>query len=102
MPFADHLGDNAYHLMVAVAPDGEARAPAARSLKEAGIQTSLHYPCIADFTAQGRHRSAAVARSRAFAARALTLPLFPTMTAAQVGDVASVLAAAAEGSLAQA
>lgn len=93
VPFADHPGRSAYHLMVAVAPGEDARNRAALALKEARIQTSLHYPCIPDFTAMARHRVAPVEHSREFASRALTLPLFPAMTAAQVEEVASVIAA---------
>jgi dTDP-4-amino-4,6-dideoxygalactose transaminase len=94
VPFAHTEGDSAYHLMVTLAPDGEQRARAARALKEAKIQTSLHYPCITDFTAFAPHGAAAVPKSRLFARRAITLPLYPGLTDAQVGEVVSVLAAA--------
>src|SRR5262249_32285894 len=82
-------------LMVAVAPDAETRGRVAARLKEAGIQTSLHYPCIPDFTALVRYRASEVGQSRAFAGRAVALPLFPTPSAAQVAAVTAVLAAAA-------
>ena len=83
--------------MVAVAPDGETRARAARSLKEAGIQTSLHYPCIADFTAH-RRPEAELPRSRSFSARALTLPLHPRLQDDVVDGICAVLSDAVRSS----
>jgi dTDP-4-amino-4,6-dideoxygalactose transaminase len=95
IPFADHTGESAYHLCVALAPDTEARERARAHLKDAGIQTSLHYPCVADFEVFHRFGRDTVDRSRAFASRVLTLPLFPTMTLDQVGQVCRELAIAA-------
>jgi dTDP-4-amino-4,6-dideoxygalactose transaminase len=81
--------------MVVVAPDEETRAGAAQALREARIQTSLHYPCVADFAAFGAFSAAALPHSRAYARRAVTLPLYPTMTEDQVEDVCAVLLRAA-------
>jgi dTDP-4-amino-4,6-dideoxygalactose transaminase len=94
VPFAGWAGDSAYHLMAAVAPDAEARSRTALALRQAGIQTSLHYPCAADFEAFAGHRRADLPRSRAFAARAVTLPLFPSLGGARVEEVCRVLAGA--------
>jgi dTDP-4-amino-4,6-dideoxygalactose transaminase len=91
VPFAAYGGDSAYHLMLAVAPDPDSRQEVAGALRSAGIQTSLHYPCIADFEAFARFRTADIEASRAFACRTITLPLFPTMTVEQVGAVTSNL-----------
>jgi len=61
-------------------------------LREAHIQSSLHYPCIPDFSA---FRDAACAdmlvKSREFTERAITLPLFPTMSADQVKQTVECL-----------
>jgi dTDP-4-amino-4,6-dideoxygalactose transaminase len=55
----------------------------------------VHYPCSPDFTAFQRFPAASLDRSREFAARAITLPLFPTMTIAQVDMVGRTLYAGA-------
>jgi dTDP-4-amino-4,6-dideoxygalactose transaminase len=80
--------------MVAVAPNEDARNATARALKAQGIQTSMHYPCVADFTAFSAFARLSMERSRSFAGRGITLPLFPTMTEAQVEEVCSALASA--------
>ena len=80
--------------MVAVAPDEAARGRAAEALRSQAIQSSLHYPCVADFTAFSRERKNRLILSRTFARRALTLPLYPTMTPAQVETVCGALRAA--------
>ncbi|MBA4062720.1 MAG: DegT/DnrJ/EryC1/StrS aminotransferase [Isosphaera sp.] len=95
LPFDGHAAGSAHHLMVAVAPDPDARARTAAALKEAGIQTSLHYPCVADFEAFRAVPAAGIDRSRAFATRVITLPLFPGLTEAQVEDVCRVVRAQA-------
>jgi dTDP-4-amino-4,6-dideoxygalactose transaminase len=95
MPFAHAPGESACHLSVVLAPDGGARARAVACLKEEAIQTSLHYPCIADFTAYRALAVQSVDRSRAFARRAVTLPLFPAMTFEQVDRVCGVIGALA-------
>lgn len=111
VPFADRGDESAHHLMVAVAPDAETRRETVEALNDSRIQTSLHYPCIADFAAfkervgagakDSASRSAVetlanedLSRSREFARRAITLPMFPTMTEAQVGEVCSVIVGA--------
>ena len=95
VPFAAHRGDSSYHLQAVVAPDPEVRRHAAAVLKAAQIQTSLHYPCVPDFTAFAGVQRTPVERSRDFSSRAITLPLFPTMTEAQVDTVCACLHQAA-------
>jgi dTDP-4-amino-4,6-dideoxygalactose transaminase len=99
IPFSHYSGDSAHHLMVVVAPDAHTRNDACERLLQAGIQTSRHYPCIADFQAFQRFGAVSLEESRAFAARVITLPLFPTMAPADVDHVAGALrsAAAAHG-----
>ena len=91
VPFSDCSGSSACHLMVAVAPDEPARARAVEALRKERIQTSLHYPCIPDFSAFARFRTAGLHKSRAFARRAITLPLYPGMTSEQVEEVCRVV-----------
>jgi dTDP-4-amino-4,6-dideoxygalactose transaminase len=89
VPFAHERGDSAYHLMVAVAADPPHRARLANALKDAAIQTSLHYPSIADFEAFRRLRTTNIEKTRAFSQRTITLPLFPTMEPSEVDEVCS-------------
>lgn len=96
VPFAAYTGDSAFHLMVVVAPDEKTRLRVTRVLREARIQTSLHYPCLADFTAFRRFRADGLANSRSFARRTITLPLFPGMTVSQVGEICSLIRVAAD------
>ncbi len=96
LPFDGAPGEPSGYLLVAVAPDPEARARAAQALREARIQSSLHYPCVSDFEAFRRWRSEEVPRTRRFCAGILTLPLFSTMTEEMVETVsATVIEAAA-------
>ncbi len=91
VPFADYAGSSAYHLMIVVAPNHETRELAARTLKEAGIQTSLHYPHIPNFSAFAGLQAGALKISPEFAQRVLTLPLFPGLAESQVAEICSLI-----------
>jgi dTDP-4-amino-4,6-dideoxygalactose transaminase len=94
VPFAHLEGEHAHHLEVVVAPDPDMRVQTVAALKAAGIQSSLHYPCVPDFWAFERFSGAGIARSRLFASRVITVPLFPGMTFDQVEQVCSVISQA--------
>ncbi|MFA6564719.1 MAG: DegT/DnrJ/EryC1/StrS family aminotransferase [Verrucomicrobiia bacterium] len=90
------FSSSACHLLPVVAPDADARWRCAEALKSAGIQTSLHYPFIPGFTAFACKESrGGLDKSIVFCQRIITLPLFPTMTEAQVQAVCEALIAAA-------
>ena len=100
IPFSEYGGDSAYHLMVAVAPNQEERTRVATLLREAQIQTSMHYPLVPAFAAFRDGRAPASAtpdavtdldQSIAFAQHALTLPLSSSMTVRQVEEVSAVM-----------
>jgi len=93
VPFDAYAGSSACHLMAAVAPDKAARSRVLTALRNARIQTSLHYPCIPDFTAFAPLRQDGLEHSRAFAARAITLPLYPGMSDTQVKAVCETMRA---------
>jgi dTDP-4-amino-4,6-dideoxygalactose transaminase len=80
MPFADSIDHSSGHLMVALAPTAEIRDRAVNCLRDARIQSSLHYPCIPDFSVFRNGHSDTVPQSRQFTKRAITLPLFPAMS----------------------
>jgi len=91
VPFDDAAGYGSYHLMVAVAPDEQVRGRVMKRLKEVGIQTSMHYPCLSDLKAFRRFAACDLRNSCSFSRRAITLPLYPTMTASQVEEVCSAI-----------
>ncbi len=92
IPFDPDPGASACHLMAIVAPNAEERQRVAASLSAARIQTSLHYPCVTGFSGFQAFAEHPVPRSRDFARRAITLPLYPTMTIEQVNEICSVIA----------
>ena len=96
VPFAGYSGDSARHLMSLVPADAALRARIVAALQSAGIQTSLHYPCIPGFAAFARFQDCPVPRSRAFAERIITLPLFARMSPEQVRTVCAVVRGAVE------
>jgi dTDP-4-amino-4,6-dideoxygalactose transaminase len=92
MPFSTSIEQSAAHLMVGIAPATGTRDQAVEQLREAGIQSSLHYPCIADFKAftNGTERQH-LPITREFVTRAVTLPLYPTMSVRNVDTVCQVV-----------
>lgn len=91
IPFADSIDHSSGHLMVVLAPTNEIRNKAVSALRAARIQSSMHYPCIADFSVFRQQQADGVNTTRQFTERAITLPLFPTMTHDQVRDTVSCL-----------
>jgi dTDP-4-amino-4,6-dideoxygalactose transaminase len=89
--FSDYAGDSSYHLMVLVAPSEALRERVRGALREAGVQTSMHYPCVADFGAFAAFPATDLAASREFARRALTLPLYPGLRPALVEEICAVV-----------
>jgi dTDP-4-amino-4,6-dideoxygalactose transaminase len=84
--FKNHPGTSAYHLFAIVLAKRISRRDVMRSLKSAGIQTSVHYPPIHQFSS---YRALSLAHgdlknTDALGERVLTLPLFPNMTMEQV------------------
>lgn len=94
MPFAmmpdDH--QSAYHILPVLLPPGSDRKAVIESLKAKGIQSSIHYPAFWNFTAYAGQFSPANAPIAAdICERELTLPLYPTMTEAEVDLVTTAL-----------
>jgi dTDP-4-amino-4,6-dideoxygalactose transaminase len=94
MPFGDRIEQSSGHLMVAVAPSPETRRAAGQRLRDAGIQSSMHYPCITEFSAFRDCAASPVDVTKEFTRRAITLPLYPTMPPAAVETVCAHLDAA--------
>jgi dTDP-4-amino-4,6-dideoxygalactose transaminase len=91
MPFADTIEYSSGHLMVIVAPEPELKRRALQALHQSGIQSSMHYPCIADFTGFGRGSDKDLKITRQFTSRAITLPLYPTLDPDRIYDIVEVL-----------
>jgi dTDP-4-amino-4,6-dideoxygalactose transaminase len=87
LPFREHPGVSACHLLPVLLPPGTRREAIMESLKSRGIQTSIHYPPIHQFSAY-RHRMDVEGQdlrcTEELAARQLTLPLYPGMSEADV------------------
>lgn len=96
MPFAPRPEtDAAHHLAVIVLPEGCGRDEMRSSLATAGVQTSVHYPPIHEFTAyRGLETKRPLPVTEAVASRLLTLPLYPHMSEADVSTVSAAVLAA--------
>ncbi|PKN92338.1 MAG: DegT/DnrJ/EryC1/StrS aminotransferase [Chloroflexi bacterium HGW-Chloroflexi-6] len=89
VPFADHPGAPACHIMPVLLPEGSHRPDFMDAMKTRGIQTSIHYPPIPEFTA---YRATAggldgLPVTRAVSSREVTLPLYSRMTQDDVREV---------------
>jgi len=91
MPCGDSIEFSAGHLMVAVAPTPTARDEVVNGLRTSGVQSSLHYPCIADFPAFAKRAHKPLPITREFVSRAITLPLYPTMAQENVTKVRGLI-----------
>jgi dTDP-4-amino-4,6-dideoxygalactose transaminase len=99
VPFAKPVSASgtrsSYHLAVVLLPEGIEREAVRGALAREGIQTSVHYPPIHNFTAYrdvGRPRPLPVTEH--LEKRLLTLPLYPTLGEERVKRVAEALLAA--------
>ena len=83
----------AHQLFTIVLDDGVGRTRLREELAARGVQTSVHYPPVHRFSI---YAAAAVGLpvTEAYAARAVTLPLFATMTLAQQDEVVDAVRAA--------
>ena len=91
MPFADTIECSAGHLMVIVAPDPEIKQRAVDALRRSGIQTSMHNPCVADFTGFADDSSEDLKLTRQFTRRAIMLPLYPSLDPDRINDIFAIL-----------
>lgn len=99
VPFMDHAGISSYHIMPILLPEGIERKLFMDTMKEAGIQTSIHYPPIYSFTNYGEDAhdwSVELPTTQAVALREVTLPLYPELTADLVDYVVSKIRSAIE------
>jgi dTDP-4-amino-4,6-dideoxygalactose transaminase len=96
IPFAtpDEHVRPAHHLAVVVLESEAVRNQARAALRRAGIQTSVHYPPIHQFTHYRTLNERSLRRTDDVARRVLTLPLYGALHEQQVETVAAVLVGA--------
>jgi dTDP-4-amino-4,6-dideoxygalactose transaminase len=82
-------GVTANHLFTAVVAEGVDRDAIRERLSSEGVQSSVHYPPVHRFSAYDS--DAELPLTQAYAARALTLPLFPQITEEQIELVVRTL-----------
>jgi len=95
IPFLQHAGESSHHLMPVLLPHNADRPAVMTHMKDAGVQTSIHYRPIDTFSAYvaaGLGPSDRLPLTHDVGARALTLPLYATMTDDQVDHVCASLA----------
>ena len=97
VPFSTHEGVPAVHIMpVLLPPDSERERVMAR-MRDAGVQTSIHYRPVDTFTVYrdaGLGPDDCLVHTRTIGQRTVTLPLYPSMTGEQIDLVCSSLAEA--------
>jgi len=82
-----------YHIMPILLSETVDRAAVIESMKQDGIQTSIHYPAIQNFSAyKGKVNS--TPKAEYVSAHELTLPLYPTMTNEEADVVCNALISA--------
>lgn len=91
MVFADAVEHSSGHLMVAVADSPETRAKAVHALRDAGIQSSMHYPSILEFSGFRGRFPQTLERTHQFAERAITLPMHPNLAIEHVDEIVNIL-----------
>jgi dTDP-4-amino-4,6-dideoxygalactose transaminase len=89
-------GTPTWHILPVLLAGDVDRQRAIDGLRERGVQSSVHYPAIQEFTAY-RDCPGEAPLARAISRRELTLPLYPTMTEAEVDCVCDALEAVLAG-----
>jgi dTDP-4-amino-4,6-dideoxygalactose transaminase len=93
VPFENHAGISAAHLMPVLLPAGINRQSFMESMKLQGIQTSIHYPPIHTFTAYNDGKTKySLPITEEVVGRELTLPLYPAMSSVDVFTVVKAIA----------
>jgi len=97
VPFEEHDGPSANYIFPVVLEEGGTarREQVREQLKDAGIQTSVHYPAIHRF--ETYRTGASLPRSEAFADREITLPLYDRLSNEEVTTVVRVVTKAVDG-----
>ena len=93
VPFSNARVSSAYHIVPAILPEGVDRDRVVGKLRDAGIQTTIHYPPIHMLSLYRSSRTHdTLPQTERFSTRELTLPLHPKMSETDVDYVARTLA----------
>jgi dTDP-4-amino-4,6-dideoxygalactose transaminase len=88
MPFQGRIDEEpSYHIFPVLLPVGMDRATVIEALKGRGVQSSIHYPAVHDFSAYADMELGRTPIADEVARRELTLPLYPGMTFEEVAIV---------------
>ena len=88
---------SAYHIFPVLLPEGTDRKAFMDAMRSAGVQTSIHYPPIHQFTYyRQRYPGVSLPHTEALAAREVTLPLYPGMTDVEIEIVVQAVRSALE------
>ena len=79
-----------YHIMPVLLSEPVDRAAVIESMKQDGVQTSIHYPSIQNFSTY-KNKVNPTPKAQYVSARELTLPLYPAMTNEDVDIVCDTL-----------
>ena len=88
--FEAELDQTAIHILPVLLPAGSDRAAVMARMKQAGVQTSIHYPPVHRFASYASETDR-LPRTTALAARELTLPFYPSLPDAHVESVVETL-----------
>jgi dTDP-4-amino-4,6-dideoxygalactose transaminase len=94
IPFSNGNGLTAAHILPLLLP-AATRTATMEALAAEGIQTSIHYQPIHHFTVYREQRLAVngiLTKTDEFAARELTLPLYPTLPLEAIDEIISTIA----------
>ncbi|NUQ84515.1 MAG: DegT/DnrJ/EryC1/StrS family aminotransferase [Anaerolineales bacterium] len=94
VPFEEHPGVSACHLLPILLPDGTPRESFMENMKAQGIQTSIHYPPIHRFSAYrdlNPPGAANLPQTESAATREVTLPLYPALSEDDIRFVAKAV-----------
>ena len=95
IPFEHHRGTSSYHIRPILLPPGCDRRQFMDAMKRAGIQTSIHYPPIHQFTDYRRgDNSINLPVTKIVAAGEVTLPLYPHLSPKEVTTIVNTTRAA--------
>jgi dTDP-4-amino-4,6-dideoxygalactose transaminase len=95
VPFADASWPSAHHILPAILPNGARRETVMGWMRDAGVQTTVHYPPIHQLAFyRNKSSPSLLPRTEEYARRELTLPLHPKMVDGDVSKAVDALAGA--------
>jgi dTDP-4-amino-4,6-dideoxygalactose transaminase len=98
-PFRGATGNPSYYILPILLPEGTDRHCFMDQMKAEGIQTSIHYPAIHQFSYyRERFPGVSLPMTEMAAGREVTLPLYPTMGEEKVKVVVAAVENALKGS----